>query len=123
MGSGTAQADLARRLNAPRRGPAANAAKNFTAAPRLMPAAQRAAAAARKNSRVKQMPPSATGAERRAGGDRRKTDGAPPSGWERRRGVEPRRPEVVELEMTPSQWDALHHDTPAPLAGVTSGKA
>jgi hypothetical protein len=48
--------------------------------------------------------------ERRSGTDRRSVEGNPPVRWERRRGVEPRKPEVVELEMTASQWDALHGD-------------
>ena len=49
--------------------------------------------------------------ERRSGTDRRRVEGNPPVRWERRRGIEPRKPEVVELEMTASQWDALHGDT------------
>ena len=38
-------------------------------------------------------------AERRSGGDRRRREGVPPAGWERRRAIEPRRPEVAELEI------------------------
>jgi hypothetical protein len=45
--------------------------------------------------------------ERRSGQDRRRLEGTPPTGRERRRAIEPRKPEVAELEMTPSQWDAL----------------
>jgi len=48
--------------------------------------------------------------ERRIGADRRRRDAGPPGGWERRRNVEPRKPEVTELEFTPSQWDALQGD-------------
>lgn len=44
--------------------------------------------------------------DRRTGQDRRERD-LPPPGRERRRGVEPRRPEVTELDLTPSQWGAL----------------
>lgn len=51
--------------------------------------------------------------DRRSGQDRRKKDMDPPGGRERRRSVEPRRPEVVEIDLTPSQWAAL--DEPATL--------
>ncbi|HMO48091.1 MAG TPA: hypothetical protein PKB14_18925 [Rubrivivax sp.] len=71
---------------------------------------------------MKQPPHDIAATERRTGRDRRQTEGTPPSGWERRRRMEPRRPEVVELEMTPSQWDALHGDVRVPLAGVPNGK-
>lgn len=54
----------------------------------------------------------APGTERRAGADRRKRELPPPAG-ERRRSVEPRKPEVTEIEITASQWDALHAP-PAP---------
>jgi hypothetical protein len=54
--------------------------------------------------------PSTASLERRSGHDRRQREDAPPRGWDRRRGVEPRRPEVVELDLTPSQWDALGGD-------------
>jgi hypothetical protein len=57
--------------------------------------------------------------ERRSGRDRRQRDEAPPGGRDRRRGLEPRRPEVMELELTPSQWDALHEAAfPVPPAKV-----
>ncbi len=49
-------------------------------------------------------------AERRSGHDRRRRESAPPGGWERRRSVGPRKPDVAELEITPSQWDLLHGD-------------
>jgi len=45
--------------------------------------------------------------ERRAGADRRRVDKGPPGSHERRRNVEPRRPEVEEIDMSPSEWDAL----------------
>jgi hypothetical protein len=56
--------------------------------------------------------PQAVPVERRSGIDRRQQEGPPPFRTERRRGVEPRRPEVTELDMTPSQWDTLHADLP-----------
>lgn len=46
--------------------------------------------------------------ERRSGGDRRQRETTTALRPERRRGVEPRKPEVVELDLTLSQWDALH---------------
>lgn len=58
-------------------------------------------------------------AERRTGLDRRQRDSGPPDGWERRRSVEPRKPEVTELEFTPSQWGALHGDTTPGDTGQT----
>jgi hypothetical protein len=48
--------------------------------------------------------------ERRSGSDRRLRESTPPGAWERRRSVEPRKPEVAELDITPSQWDLLHGD-------------
>lgn len=45
--------------------------------------------------------------DRRSGADRRRTEKGPPGLAERRRGVEPRQPEVVELDMSESQWSAL----------------
>jgi hypothetical protein len=56
--------------------------------------------------------PQSAPVERRSGVDRRQHEGSPPFKAERRRGIEPRRPEVTELEMTPSQWDTLHSDLP-----------
>ena len=55
--------------------------------------------------------------DRRTGHDRRRHDGPPPGGHERRTGLEPRQPDVHELELTPSQWSRLFgHDTvPAEL--------
>jgi hypothetical protein len=55
-------------------------------------------------------------AERRTGLDRRRHEGKPPLGWERRRSVEPRKPEVAELDLTESQWGALQGDpVPGPV--------
>jgi len=50
--------------------------------------------------------------ERRSGGDRRNVDGTPPGKHDRRRGLEPRLPEVVELDMSNSEWMTLS-DVPA----------
>jgi hypothetical protein len=46
-------------------------------------------------------------ADRRSGQDRRKVDKGPPSGRERRVHLEPRRPEVSELDLSNSEWAAL----------------
>jgi len=46
-------------------------------------------------------------AERRSGQDRRRAEAGPPGVAERRRAVEPRLPETVELEMSISQWQSL----------------
>ena len=55
-------------------------------------------------------------AERRAGNDRRRRDVGPPGRHERRRGLEARKPEVVELEISESEWAALNEATmPMPL--------
>jgi hypothetical protein len=56
--------------------------------------------------------------ERRSGNDRRLDESLPPGTWERRRSVEPRKPDVAELEITPSQWDLLHADA-LPVANGT----
>ncbi|MBI3155636.1 MAG: hypothetical protein HYZ20_09515 [Burkholderiales bacterium] len=45
--------------------------------------------------------------ERRCGRDRRRADRGPPRGRERRVGVEPRGPEVVEMEVSDEEWAAL----------------
>jgi hypothetical protein len=54
--------------------------------------------------------------ERRSGADRRRVDKGPPGGRERRRLVEPRRPEVEELEMSESEWAQLSAELPSPPA-------
>jgi len=45
--------------------------------------------------------------DRRCGGDRRHVEGQPPGKHDRRRRVESRKPEVVELDMSSSEWAAL----------------
>ena len=47
--------------------------------------------------------------DRRSGVDRRKVDVGPPSRHERRRSLESRKPDVVEIEMSNSEWGALAH--------------
>jgi hypothetical protein len=61
----------------------------------------------------KQPPGARPPVERRSGGDRRKIDKGPPRGRERRVQMEPRKPEVAEVEVTPSEWAALHDAVPA----------
>lgn len=60
--------------------------------------------------------PNAAGpTERRSGQDRRRAESSgPPGGRERRRNVEPRKPDVAELDLSPSQWDALN-ELPLPV--------
>ena len=51
--------------------------------------------------------------DRRSGRDRRQVDQGPPPGVrERRVNVEPRKPDVVEREVTPSEWDSLNGTVP-----------
>ena len=59
----------------------------------------------------------ATPADRRSGTDRRKEDKGPPPGVrERRVSVEPRKPDVHDMPITPSEWDKLTEPTqPMPL--------
>lgn len=52
--------------------------------------------------------------ERRSGQDRRRLEEGPPGSHDRRRLVEPRRPDVEEIEMSPSEWDALNQGLGAP---------
>ncbi len=56
--------------------------------------------------------------ERRSGADRRRVDKGPPGGRERRRLVEPRRPQVEELEMSESEWAQLSAELPPPAPAV-----
>lgn len=49
-------------------------------------------------------------ADRRSGADRRKADKGPPTGRDRRVGMEPRKPEISEVEVTPSEWAALEEE-------------
>lgn len=71
--------------------------------------------------------------ERRSGVDRRKKDVGPPVGRDRRVSIEPRKPDVQEIEMTPSEWASLAghaspppapapRDEAAPDAGKTPGR-
>lgn len=48
--------------------------------------------------------PQSAAQDRRTGKDRRQEELGPPSGYERRRSVEPRLPEVTELEVTEDQF-------------------
>ena len=59
----------------------------------------------------------ATPSERRSGDDRRRIEGTPPGKHDRRRGLEPRLPEVVELDMTNSEWMSLSDDPAPPPKG------
>lgn len=55
-------------------------------------------------------------AERRSGRDRRQEDLGPPSA-DRRRGIEPRKPEVNEVDISDSEWNRLQEAVrPAPPA-------
>ena len=45
--------------------------------------------------------------DRRTGRDRRKVDRGSPTGRERRVSIEPRKPEISEIEISPSEWAAL----------------
>ena len=56
----------------------------------------------------------ATRQDRRSGADRRQDDKGPPKGTrERRVSVEPRKPDVQEVEISPSDWASLT-DLPPP---------
>ena len=67
----------------------------------------------KKGHDQRQSPP-ARWVERRRGIDRREVDKGPPGKHERRRGVESRKPEVTELEMSDSEWTRLSQDTLPP---------
>jgi len=58
----------------------------------------------------KKSPPSSSEAERRSGRDRRKADKGSPIGRERRVGMEPRKPEISEVDLSPSEWAALEEE-------------
>ena len=47
------------------------------------------------------------GAERRSGKDRRQVDNGPPTNFERRRAVESRQPELIEVHMSEDEIRAL----------------
>ena len=61
-------------------------------------------------------------AERRSGRDRRQVDKGPPGGRDRRVNIEPRRPEVVELEVSVSEWLALQEAT-SPIDSASPAEA
>jgi len=63
--------------------------------------------------------PAGAPVDRRSGRDRRVADKGAPSGRDRRVGVEPRKPEVREIELTPSEWGEL--DAAAPPPGSVRG--
>ncbi|HET9978169.1 MAG TPA: hypothetical protein VFQ20_12070 [Burkholderiaceae bacterium] len=54
---------------------------------------------------------------RRTGADRRKIDKGPPRGRERRVSLEPRKPDVFERELTPSEWAVLQEQVSPPKKG------
>ncbi|MEJ6004045.1 hypothetical protein WG899_00660 [Paucibacter sp. AS339] len=49
-----------------------------------------------------------SGRERRQGKDRRQSDKELPKALERRKGLEPRHPEVQELELSAEEWARLN---------------
>lgn len=55
--------------------------------------------------------------ERRSGTDRRVADSLPAGKVDRRRSVDSRKPEVVELDMTNSEWSALSQLPVPPTKG------
>ncbi len=63
-----------------------------------------------KKQSIAPLPAKAT--DRRLGDDRRNVESGPPGKHERRRGVESRQPEVVELDMSTSEWAALSEPPP-----------
>lgn len=56
--------------------------------------------------------------DRRSGRDRRQEEQGPP-GVERRRRIEPRKPEVSEVTITDSEWGRLENAVPAPAPKTT----
>jgi hypothetical protein len=58
--------------------------------------------------------PKSPSTDRRSGTDRRDVDAPPPGQRERRRGLEARKPEVVELDMSDSEWAALSGEPSVP---------
>jgi len=62
------------------------------------------------------------GVERRTGGERRQREGKSPTGIERRKHVEPRQMEVIELFLSPEQWQvARRRWFPSSTAHATHG--
>ena len=70
-------------------------------------------------SRVAAPPDLAAGRplERRAGKDRRKAEAGPPGKHERRTTLEARKPQVVEVEMSASEWAMFDVPPPADKSG------
>ena len=60
------------------------------------------------------LPRESRAADRRGGPDRRREDLGPPGKHERRRGIESRKPDVLEREMSDSEWTALTQAPPKP---------
>jgi len=56
--------------------------------------------------------PGQPASDRRTGRDRRVRDVEMPAGRDRRRGVEPRKPEVAEIDPSDSLWASFEVDTP-----------
>ncbi len=54
--------------------------------------------------------------DRRSGADRRQQDVGPAASYERRNTVEPRQPEVAELELSPEEMQAMGFKPPPPAA-------
>jgi hypothetical protein len=63
--------------------------------------------------------PAAQPTDRRAGKDRRSAEVGPPGKRDRRTALEARKPQVIELEMSPSEWAAF---TDLPLAPGKSSR-
>lgn len=61
----------------------------------------------RSNAKPAPGPAAQPAADRRSGKDRRRVDLRLPGEHERRRSVEPRKPEVRELDLSESQWADL----------------
>jgi hypothetical protein len=56
--------------------------------------------------------------DRRSGADRRQVEQGPPGRRERRVSVEPRGPEVQDVELTPSEWASLNEFPPPTKSGA-----
>lgn len=61
-------------------------------------------------------------AERRSGSDRRRVDLDRAGRPERRRGIEARKPEVSEIDMTASEWLALSDEPVVPARAATPNR-
>jgi hypothetical protein len=51
--------------------------------------------------------------EKRTGIDRRQIDFVPPEKWERRMNVEARKPEIVEVKLSITEWEKFFGSEPA----------